>query len=67
MTPCARAQCPAVPDVAVCRVHTPDKIVERAKAIVSGNFERLTGFDAAHADLVNQVRADILRDLEATV
>lgn len=66
---CAKALCPAYATVDVCPVHAPDKIIERARAIVNGNFDRVTGFmaDPEQEGVLKRLRADILRDLESTI
>lgn len=50
-----------------CQVHFPEKVLERAKAIVNGNFERVTGLDQTHHDLLQKLRREILLDLNRTV
>lgn len=37
--PCSHKACPALGSDVVCAVHRPDKVVERAKAIVTAALE----------------------------
>lgn len=65
MTPCCKKGCPAMSDVDVCRVHSPEKIIERMRAIILKRFE---DFDLnAAPDFVRELCDTILSDLDSTI
>lgn len=68
MTPCSKKGCPAMSDVDVCRVHSPEKIIERVKSIIEKHFaeEREVTMEIAQPDL-DTFRDKILHDLESTI
>lgn len=69
--PCGFGICPAfaVDGHEFCPVHSPNKVQARARQIVCNEFADalMQPLSKTSADLLIKLRADIIRDLDATV
>lgn len=67
---CAKKTCPAYAVFDVCPVHTPDKVIDRALAIVTRRFDQVIVTHEAGSpsdEELKQLRTAILHDLESTI